>query len=103
MDPERGHIVSDSNVLAQLAIEGYGVALCVLALIERPLRTGELVVPFPDMVMRHPLAYYLLTRKHRPLSNTAQEFIKWLKHEAVITEKKLNLQENGQWPGNKER
>ncbi|MGE8062978.1 LysR substrate-binding domain-containing protein [Pseudomonas sp. NPDC089547] len=94
MDPGRGHIVSDSNVLAQLAIEGYGIALCVLALIERPLRTGELVMPFPDMVMRHSLAYFLLTRRQRPLSTTAQAFVQWLKHEAVITEKKLNLQEN---------
>lgn len=91
LDPERGHIVSDSNVLAQLVIEGYGVALCVMALIERPLRTGELVVPFPNMVMRHSLAYYLLTRKQRTLSNTAQEFIRWLKHEAAKTDKNQDL------------
>jgi DNA-binding transcriptional LysR family regulator len=86
LDVEHGHIVTDSNVLAQLAIEGYGVALCVLALIERPLRSGELVVPFPDMVMRHPLAYYLLTRKQRPLSVVAREFIEWLKSEARATD-----------------
>ncbi|MFJ4344332.1 LysR substrate-binding domain-containing protein [Pseudomonas sp. NPDC089401] len=98
MDPERGHVVSDSNVLAQLAIEGYGVALCVLALIERPLRTGELVVPFPERVMRHPSAYYLLTRKQRPLSSTAQAFIQWLKQEALITEQELNLQPGGEQP-----
>ncbi len=79
---DRAHVVTDSNVLAQMAIEGYGVALCALELIERPLRSGELVIPFPDMVMRHPLAYYLLTRRQKPLSNTAQRFIDWLKDEA---------------------
>lgn len=90
LNVERGHIVTDSNVLAQLAIEGYGVALCVLALIERPLRNGELVIPFPERTMRHPLAYYLLTRRQRPPSAIAQQFIEWLKDEAQETEASVN-------------
>ncbi|QRY82236.1 LysR family transcriptional regulator [Pseudomonas sp. PDNC002] len=80
---DRGHVVTDSNVLAQMAIEGYGIALCAVELIERPLRSGELVMPFPDMVMRHPLAYYLLTRRQKPLSDTARRFSDWLKGEAA--------------------
>lgn len=66
------------------------VALCVLALIERPLRNGELVIPFPERSMRHPLAYYLLTRRQRPPSALAQQFIEWLKGEAQETEASVN-------------
>ncbi|RQR24555.1 LysR family transcriptional regulator [Burkholderia sp. Bp9143] len=79
---ERGHIVTDSNVLAQMAVEGHGVALCALELIEPQLRRGELVTPFPDMTMRHWHAYHILTRRHQALSEVATQFIGWLKAEA---------------------
>ena len=79
LNVENGHVVTDSNVLAQMAIEGYGVALCSVELFERPLRSGELVIPFPEMSMRHPLAYYILTRPQHKLSRTAKGFIDWLK------------------------
>ncbi|WP_287814686.1 LysR substrate-binding domain-containing protein [Pseudomonas sp.] len=83
---EGGHIVSDSNVLTELAIEGHGVALCGLELIQRPLRNGDLVIPFPDMMMRHPLGYYLLTRKTQRLSDVALQFVEWVKKQAQLTE-----------------
>ncbi|WP_339442934.1 LysR substrate-binding domain-containing protein [Pseudomonas hunanensis] len=79
LNVENGHVVTDSNVLAQMAIEGYGVALCALELIERQLRNGELIIPFPEMTMRHPLAYYILTRPQHTLSPTARNFIEWLR------------------------
>lgn len=79
-----GHIVSDSNVLAQLAIEGHGVALCAIELTERSVRNGELVRPFPELVMPHALAYHLLTKRQKPPSETAGLFILWLKEEARI-------------------
>lgn len=78
-----GHVVTDSNVLAQLAIEGHGVALCGQALIERPLREGDLVIPFPDLEMRHEKAYYLLTKKNKALSSVAAQFVEWIKQEAA--------------------
>lgn len=83
LNVENGHVVTDSNVLAQMAIEGYGVALCATELIERPLRSGELVIPFPEMTMRHPLAYYILTRPQHILSPTAKSFIDWLRSMVV--------------------
>lgn len=83
---EGGHLVSDSNVLTELAIEGLGVALCGLELIQRPLKNGDLVFPFPEMKMRHPMGYYLLTRKSDRLSDVAQQFVAWLKEEARLTE-----------------
>lgn len=79
---ERGHVVTDSNVLAQMAAEGHGVALCALELIEPQLRRGELVTPFPQMTMRHWHAYHILTRRHQTLSQVATQFIAWLKAEA---------------------
>ncbi|ANY87062.1 MULTISPECIES: LysR substrate-binding domain-containing protein [Pseudomonas] len=83
LNVENGHVVTDSNVLAQMAIEGYGVALCAMELIERQLRSGELVIPFPEMTMRHPLAYYILTRPQHTLSPTARSFIEWLRSMVV--------------------
>jgi LysR family transcriptional regulator, glycine cleavage system transcriptional activator len=79
---ERGHIVTDSNVLAQFAAQGHGVALCALELIEQQLQRGELVTPFPEMTMRHWHAYHILTRRNQALSAVGSQFIGWLKAEA---------------------
>jgi DNA-binding transcriptional LysR family regulator len=79
---ERGHVLTDSNVLAQLAAQGHGVALCALELIEQQLRRGELVTPFPEMTMPHWHAYHILTRRNQALSGVATQFIAWLKAEA---------------------
>lgn len=76
-----GHVVSDSHVLAQLAIEGHGVALCAIELNERAVRNGELAIPFPDMIMPHQLAYYLLTQSQKGVSEITRQFIAWLKEE----------------------
>ena len=77
-----GHVVTDSNVLAQLAIEGHGVALCAIELCERAVRNGELVIPFPHLSMRHKLAYYLLTQRQKGVSEMTRQFIEWIKGEA---------------------
>lgn len=90
-----GHLVSDSNVLTELAIEGLGVALCGLELIQRPIKNGDLIIPFPEMKMRHPMGYYLLTRKSDRLSDVAQQFVTWLKEEARQTEGAGNPSEDG--------
>ncbi|KIU53804.1 hypothetical protein AO392_13945 [Pseudomonas putida] len=82
LEVRSGHVVTDSNVLAQLAIEGHGVALCAIELTERAVRSGELVMPFPELVMPHQLAYYLLTKPHKQISDMARQFIAWLKEEA---------------------
>lgn len=79
---QQGHVVTDSNVLAQLAASGHGVALCALELVEPQLQRGELVTPFPQMTMRHWLAYHILTRRHQALSEVATQFVGWLKGEA---------------------
>ncbi|SEN11346.1 LysR family transcriptional regulator, glycine cleavage system transcriptional activator [Pseudomonas sp. ok272] len=83
LEVRSGHVVTDSNVLAQLAIEGHGVALCAIELTERAVRNGELVLPFPDMLMPHPLAYYLLTQPQRGVSEMTRQFIAWLREEAA--------------------
>ncbi|OWQ90933.1 hypothetical protein CDN99_12300 [Roseateles aquatilis] len=83
---QRGHVVTDSNVLAQLAAAGHGVALCALELVESQLRHGELVTPFPQMTMRHWLAYHVLTRRHQMLSEVATQFVAWLKAEAAAAD-----------------
>ena len=70
-----GHIVGESNILMQLAISGVGVALCGYTLVREYLDSGLLVLPWPDLKVRHHKAYYILTRKNHKLSPQAKLFI----------------------------
>ncbi|MDG1642551.1 LysR family transcriptional regulator [Klebsiella huaxiensis] len=69
-----GHIVGESNILMQLAISGVGVALCGITLVREYLDSGLLVLPFPELKVRHHKAYYILTRKNHKLSEQARMF-----------------------------
>ncbi|MFH5069593.1 LysR family transcriptional regulator [Enterobacter cloacae complex sp. 2024EL-00215] len=71
----RGHIVGESNILMQLAISGVGVALCGYTLVREYLDSGFLILPLPELKVRHHKAYYILTRKNHKLSEQARMFI----------------------------
>jgi LysR family glycine cleavage system transcriptional activator len=70
-----GHIVGESNILMQLAISGVGVALCGYTLVKEFLDSGQLVLPLPQLKVRHHKAYYILTKKNHKLSEPAKLFI----------------------------
>lgn len=85
-DMKRGHIVDDSYILMEMAIESRGIALFAPLLIRRELASGHLVCPFPDMRLHPDEAYYLVARKGKRPSQSAQAFASWLKKQAEISQ-----------------
>ncbi len=59
VDPRRGPITDDATVLMQLAVEGGGVALGKLTMVEREIAAGTLVKPF-DITVLTDLGYHLV-------------------------------------------
>lgn len=75
-----GHLIDDTNVVVQAAIDGAGVALGPVELTRRHIENGDLVAGFPLHVpTRH--AYYLLWRKSTKTSPQAAAFVAWIKEE----------------------
>jgi LysR family glycine cleavage system transcriptional activator len=59
LDPRRGPIMDDATVLMQMAVEGGGVALGKLTMVEREIAAGVLVKPF-DITVLTELGYHLV-------------------------------------------
>ena len=59
LDPRRGPIMDDATVLMQMAVEGGGVALGKLTMVEREITAGILVKPF-DITVLTELGYHLV-------------------------------------------
>lgn len=78
MDINNGHVAGESNVVMSMAIAGLGVALCGYELAKEHLERNNLVLPFPELHVRHHKAYYILTRKNTQLSKEAVSFINFL-------------------------
>ncbi|MEZ8196923.1 MULTISPECIES: LysR substrate-binding domain-containing protein [Vibrio] len=76
-----GHTVGQSDLLAEFAKNGIGVALCGIDLIREQLDEKKLIIPFPKMSITHHKAYYILTRKGASLSTQAVRFISFLYEE----------------------
>ncbi|EPJ54027.1 MAG: hypothetical protein OFPI_08170 [Osedax symbiont Rs2] len=77
VDPERGSILDDSNVLMQAAIDGQGIAMGSNALIYDHLASGQLVSLFDD-VFHSDWAYYLLIAKNKHISPSLATFRDWV-------------------------
>ena len=73
-----GHIFGDTVVLWQAAALGNGVALCASEFAAQTVQRGELAVLFPDLLLKLPGAYYVLTRPDKILSPAAIAFSTWL-------------------------
>ncbi|MBW3140626.1 LysR family transcriptional regulator [Ferrimonas balearica] len=84
LDLQKGHVASECNVVMSLAMSGLGVALCAYQQIQEHLADGTLVLPFPEHKVRHSRAYYILTRKNKPLSPEAVSFVQFM-HEAMLS------------------
>lgn len=59
VDPRRGPIMDETNVVIQAALEGQGVALGDLSLLAEDLRAGRLVRPF-DISLETDYGYYIV-------------------------------------------
>lgn len=72
----RGPMFDASALMAQAAIEGYGVALVPACMFERDRDSGRLVQPFPISVNTG--AYWLTALKSRPVTPAMEAFKRWL-------------------------
>lgn len=74
--PARGPMFDASALMAQAAIDGYGVALVPARMFERDRDSGRLVQPFPVAVNTG--AYWLTALKSRPATPAMEAFKRWL-------------------------
>jgi LysR family glycine cleavage system transcriptional activator len=70
-----------SSILTyQAAIDGLGVAIGQIRLLEHELESGALVCPF-DQIVRRRFAYYLLLPERTPIAKKVSTFREWLINE----------------------
>ncbi|GLU30111.1 LysR family transcriptional regulator [Brucella sp. NBRC 12950] len=75
-----GHIIRDTPLLEQTAIESDGVALYAIELADAALRRGDLTAPFPKAKLMSNAHYMLLKHPTRRLSDAGKSFDKWIRH-----------------------
>lgn len=78
--PKGSMQLSSSQLTTAAAQENLGVALADQTLISREIESGKLVVPF-DIPLDTKKAFYLVYRKHRPLTKGMEAFRNWLMDE----------------------
>lgn len=78
-----GLVLEDSNVLLQAAIEGQGVALASLPLVQADLRARRLVRPF-DMTVPVETAFHIVCETGRESDSLLGPFIAWLREQASL-------------------
>lgn len=74
--PPRGPIFDASALMAQAAMDGYGVALVPVCMFERDIEDGRLTQPFPVLVNTG--AYWLVMQKSRQVTPAMSAFRTWL-------------------------
>lgn len=82
IDPDAGTHFSDSALVHAAVVDGVGVAIASIPLVEAEVAAGRLVVPF-DIIIRRTQAYYLVVPQavaDRPIVNV---FRQWLLSEAA--------------------
>jgi LysR family transcriptional regulator, glycine cleavage system transcriptional activator len=78
VDARAGMSYESSAMAYAAAIEGQGVAMAQLFLVQDDLRAGKLVMPFKKTLDMGDYTYYLLTPGHRAESATMQTFRAWM-------------------------
>jgi LysR family glycine cleavage system transcriptional activator len=78
VDARAGMTYESSAMALAAAIEGQGLAIAQLFLVEKDLADGRLVMPFKKTVDMGDFTYYLLTPSHRDESATMKTFRLWL-------------------------
>jgi LysR family glycine cleavage system transcriptional activator len=91
LDAYAGQTYQSSELAYQAAIEGQGVAMAQLVLVENDLAAKRLIRPLRNTLDMGTFTYYLLTPAGRPESAQLKEFREWLldqckrSPEAVLT------------------
>jgi len=83
---QTGHIIRDTPLLEQAAIEGDGIALYAIELAQAALRRGELITPFAGATLVGADAYLLLTEPGRQRSSAGEAFLHWIRQVAEAEE-----------------
>lgn len=83
VDPKRGSVLDDSNVLIQAAVDGQGVALSSTILVNDLLATGKLIKPF-ESVFYSRWAYHLIYAKKDITNPNILAFRDWLLTHSVF-------------------
>jgi LysR family glycine cleavage system transcriptional activator len=78
VDPRAGMTYQSSAMAYAAAIEGQGIAMAQLFLVDEDLRAGKLAAPFKRTVDMGDYTYYLLTPSHREESAYMRTFRVWL-------------------------
>lgn len=84
VDPSRGTVVDDTNVLIQAAIDGLGVALGSALFVADRLASGKLVKPF-DTTLHSDFAYYVVCPKQHLKKTEVAQFKSWLIEQSLET------------------
>lgn len=82
IDPKRGTISDDTNVLIQAAVNGLGIALGSTPFVTDHLESGRLVKPF-DMTLHSDFAYYVVCPKKHLKRPAVRAFREWLLEQAA--------------------
>ena len=78
VDARAGMTYQSSSMVYAAAVEGQGIAMAQLFLVENELRYGKLVRPFKQTVDMGDYTYYLLTPSNRADSPYMKKFRSWL-------------------------
>jgi LysR family glycine cleavage system transcriptional activator len=84
VNPHRGPIIDDTNVLIQAALNGQGIALGSTLLVQEYLDAGQLVRPF-ETEMKSDNAYYIVCPRGHLRRPAVQEFKNWLLQYRVVS------------------
>lgn len=74
------HVFDDGALMVDAARRGQGLALARSCLAYAVLRSGELVIPFPQFLPRRN-AYYILASKSRIKTAAIDAFVRWITSE----------------------
>jgi LysR family glycine cleavage system transcriptional activator len=83
VDARAGTMFQSSALAYAAAIQGQGIAMAQLFLVEEDLRTGELVKAFDFALDRGSFTYYLLTPSDRPERPQMAAFRQWILERSV--------------------
>jgi LysR family glycine cleavage system transcriptional activator len=82
VNTDSGVVIDDTNVLTQAAIDGQGVALCGLALIQSHLAAGRLIKLFEHTISTRS-SYYLIYHPDTIKRAHVKLFVDWLRDEIL--------------------
>ena len=87
IDHLAGYKYASSALAYQAAVEGHGIAMAQVGLIQDDLASGRLVRPLPDVLDMGDLTYYLVFPKNRMRNPSFRKFREWLDAELDAAKK----------------